>query len=470
MAEASQQEGGFDPMIVFRGIGSFVGGIYDGLAKFIDTPEPPFGLQFTPYYIAAVFAIFFFAWIPLNPEATALSTDMFMAGLPFVLPFLLFSIMRHAGHQYGWLYDYYRRQYCVLEIRLPQEILQGPYAMELVLRGLYQTGEINTWFDRFVGVTKAWFSLEIASTEGRIRFFLWGRRSYKELIENQIYAHYPTVQIVEVEDYTLQVPYDPEVNNLWGVEQAMQKPDPFPILTYPEFGTIDADTKEEFKSDPFAAVMEFLGSIGQGEHIWMQFIIRAHEPDSPCPYAIDQIGKKVDLQQWATIEINKKLADVKRLDGTYSYAALSQGDKLQIESIQNKLNKQPFEVGIRSVYIARKENYRGAPRTAIPSAFRSFEHGSSGRGLNGLKPVFWVGPFNFPWHDFRGIRGVMLRRRYYEAYATRQFFWPPHKHRWIVLNTEELATLYHFPGRVVATPNLERMPSRRGEAPANLPV
>ena len=39
-----------------------------------------------------------------------------------------------------------------------------------------------------------------------------------------------------------------------------------------------------------------------------------------------------------------------------------------------------------------------------------------------------------------------------------------------VLSTEELATIFHFPGATVTTPTLTRVPSKRAEAPSDLPV
>ena len=39
-----------------------------------------------------------------------------------------------------------------------------------------------------------------------------------------------------------------------------------------------------------------------------------------------------------------------------------------------------------------------------------------------------------------------------------------------VVNAEELATLYHFPGEVAATPGLKRIDSVKGDAPSNLPI
>ncbi len=38
------------------------------------------------------------------------------------------------------------------------------------------------------------------------------------------------------------------------------------------------------------------------------------------------------------------------------------------------------------------------------------------------------------------------------------------------MTTEELATIFHIPGKVASTPTLARIPSKRSEAPANLPI
>ncbi len=39
-----------------------------------------------------------------------------------------------------------------------------------------------------------------------------------------------------------------------------------------------------------------------------------------------------------------------------------------------------------------------------------------------------------------------------------------------ILSTEELATLFHLPGRVAETPTFERIESKKAEAPGNLPI
>ena len=415
-----------------------------------------------------IIAYFLLAWMPRNVEVAGLVWGFVLALLPFVLPILLGELVLHAWLEFKRQEDYWITEYSVLEIRLPDDLTQSPYAAELFMRVLYQTGEVDTpAHGVFQGKTKPWFSLELVSTEGVVRFYVWTRSRYKEIIKAQMYAHYPTVQVVEVPDYTLAVPYDPAVIDVWGITQALQKPDPYPIMTYVKWG-LDKEKKEEYKSDPLLSIIEFFGSIGPGEHLWTQIIMRGH---TDCPWAHEQTGHHMNIEEWIEYE-KEKILEKTVVDehDKPNYSKLSQGDKDLIDSMENKTNKQVFDVGIRTLYVARHENKNSARNAGVPTAFRSFEHGSEGRGLNGLKPIFYIGPFFFPWQDFLGIRRSRLKRRMYEAYATRQHFYEPHHDYHIALNTEELASLWHLPGKVAHTPTLERMPSRRAEAPANLPI
>ena len=389
-----------------------------------------------------------------------------LAAAPFVLPVLLGIICYNSWLEYKQQQEYWSTEYTVLEIRLPEEITQSPYAAELFFRVLYQTGEVDTELHRLRGKTSPYFSLEIASTEGAVRFYVWTRSRYKEIIKSQLYAHYPTVQVVEVPDYTLAFPLDLETMDLWGVEQRLQKPDPYPIMTYVAWGLDKASEKEEFKNDPLVSLLEFMGSLGPGEHLWAQIIIRGH---TKCYWSEDSLHHELTISEWTEVltqQVGRKFADK---EGSPNYAKLAEGDKQALKAMQEKQFKQMFDVGMRTIYLAKKENKQ--PRNAgIPTAYRSFEHGSDGRGLNGFKPIFYLGPLDWPWQDFMGIRRKMLKKKFYEGYVTRQYFYPPYKDFHIALNTEELASIWHFPGKVAHTPTLQRMPSRRAEAPSNLPI
>lgn len=451
------------------------------------TPFDPYGALKKKLGSYGLYDIFIFSGLIfasyqgiVHPQAAAKVLGFFFALLPFVLPFLLWNLLKYSWFMYIREDKHFnRREYVVLEIQLPEEVTQSPYAMELVIRSMYQTGEIDTPRDWYVkGQTKPWFSLEIASNEGQVRFYVWVWKHYKNFIESQFYAHYPGIQIHEVPDYTLALPLDLEKMDIWGIEQKLQKPDPYPIVTYVEAGLDDRAMKEEYKHDPLASLLEFFGSIGPGEYLWMQIIIRAHgdkmNDKAICPYSAEEKafhGHAVPIHVWAEHEIKTMLAKTVVKEGDKpNFMALSEGDKNAVKAIELKLNKQCFDTGIRIVYAAKKENLVNGRKTGLPTVMRAFEHGSEGRGLNGFKPLFKIAPFDYPWQDYFGMRKRKKKIELYEGYTRRQIFFPPMGEHYIVLNTEELASIYHFPGQVARTPTLGRMGSKRGEAPSNLPV
>lgn len=429
------------------------------------------------WYLVLLGTIYIFIiWFPAHPELTRRAYGIFFALLPLSLPVLIFLLWSYSWMCYVRLKKYAATKYTVLEVRLPEEITQGIYSMELVLRALYQTGEVDTPIHtHFKGQTRPWFSLELASHEGNVRFYIWTRTAYKDLVESQLYAHYPTVQVHEVQDYTLSIPFDLDKYDYWGVEQKLQKPDPYPITTYVEMGLDKPDLKDEFKNDPMNSIIEFFGSMKKGEHAWMQVIFRGHKGDGydgwKAPRSKMYTGKNLTIDEWAKVEIDNIADKTKDENGKINFMRLTKGEQADIAAIQEKLEKQDFDVCIRMSYICEKNYCNNTRKAGFPSAMRSFEHGSEGRGLNGLAPMFIIGPFDYPWQDFRNIRRNILKERMYHDYVLRQSFFSPFRwHPYIVLNSEEVATIYHFPGRVSVTPTLERMLSKRANAPSNLPT
>jgi hypothetical protein len=69
-------------------------------------------------------------------------------------------------------------------------------------------------------------------------------------------------------------------------------------------------------------------------------------------------------------------------------------------------------------------------------------------------------------HPFKPQKEFLKKRLLYVAYRLR-IFNPGIKS---ILNTEELATIYHFPIMTVETPFLRRIEAKKGEPPINLPI
>ncbi len=110
------------------------------------------------------------------------------------------------------------------------------------------------------GKTRPWFSCELASIGGYVHFYIWcSQVKFRNLVEAQLYAQYPNVEIVEADDYTKDFYFDPEKYIMYGLQyQFTKKSDVYPIKTYIDYG-LDKDQKEEYKIDPITSVIEYLG-------------------------------------------------------------------------------------------------------------------------------------------------------------------------------------------------------------------
>ena len=364
--------------------------------------------------------------------------------------------------------DYiHKMDWLMLEVKIPREILKSPQAMEVALSGLHQPGE-GSLIDQYIkGRIRTWFSLEMISLGGSVRFFIRTEKKFKELIESQLYSQYPGVEIFEADDYTQFVPYGAEGSNwsIFGAELQFTKADPYPIKTYIDYG-LDKDPKEEFKIDPLTPVMELLGSIGPNEQLWIQIPVMATKDRFKKPDTWFGVQNWRDEGQKLVKEIMEKHAQ-KDKDGNKMISELSvpKSDRDVIEAINRSISKLGFDCGIRLMYLAPEDKFQAGNIARMLSVFKQF----GSLHLNGFKPLRTTS-FDYPWQNPFGFRLAALKRKMFESYRRRAYFYWPYRQKPMVLNTEELATIFHFPGQVAETPTLERIESKRGEPPPNLPV
>jgi hypothetical protein len=390
-------------------------------------------------------------------------------GLPIWLPAAFLVALLEAWVYYKRTQFWQKEGSVLLEIKLPREIMKSPAAMEVVLQAFHQTGGEGTWINRlWKGKTRSWFSLEIVSIGGNVKFFIWTKPGHRQFIESQMYSQYPGIEIYEADDYTKQFYYNPEINEIYATEFKLTKPDPYPIKTYIDYG-LDKDPKEEFKVDPMTPMLEFLGSITAGHNIWVQILIRAHKKRRLA----DVFGEKED--SWideTKSEVTKIIERYKPKDKTEYGRFPTKGETDLINSLERSVLKFPFDCGIRAIYIADKDKYNPANIGGILGMVKQF---SSAGDLNGLRPNGWLFDFDYPWQEWLNnkekIKVIAL-----QEYKLRRFFYSPWKNKKFhsvkpfILNTEELATIFHFPGSVASTPTFEKIPSLKAKAPSNLPI
>lgn len=360
----------------------------------------------------------------------------------------------------------------LLEIKLPREIFKSPKAMEFCIAAMYQVSGEGNWYEKYwLGKVRAHTSLEIASIGGDIHFFIWARKGFKNVIEANLYSQYPGIEIYEVPDYTLPINFNPEVTSMWASEFKLDKGDHFPIKTYLDYG-MDKDPEEEYKIDPLTPLIEFLGGIPKDAQIWIQIIIRAHKAEDPDPTT----GKKIDAK-WAKAaekEIEKIVAGTKGekdkegkiIPGTGRQ--LTEVEKETITALARSISKKGFDTGIRAIYISPKATHDPTNYGGIIGGISHFNS-----HLNGFKPENgsaekWK---YLIWKDRSPKKRNGERQEMLDAYKRRAYFYRPYKRQVIMtLNSEELATMFHFPGGVSTTPTFTRIESKKSEAPTNLPV
>lgn len=401
-------------------------------------------------------------------QQTASVLTIFFAWFPYWGPVVLWGVLWHQWIHYVQGRYMSRMNWVMLEIKLPKETNKSPLAMEIALNALYQTSAGSWWDKYWKGKVKDWFSLELVSIEGQIKFFIRTPWLYKNVIEAQFYAQYPDIEIYEVPDYVRYVDY--HRGGEWyilGTEYGLDKADPYPIKTYVDYG-LDKDPKEEFKIDPLTSIIEYLGSVGKGEQIWIQILVES----ATKRHHIHSGKKKGQMGDWKD-EAKEIIDDLtkrneKTPEGMPSFKMMmtTKGENEVIAAIERSMGKLGFDVGVRAVYLAKKDVFHPSHIRSLGGLFRAFATNNLNQFTLREQTFGW----DFPWQDYNEIRLDWKRKKIFEGYKHRAWFHTPRKLQPFVLTTEELATIYHFPGGVAQTPTFGRIPSRKSEAPVNLPI
>ncbi|EKE26607.1 MAG: hypothetical protein ACD_4C00233G0008 [uncultured bacterium (gcode 4)] len=131
----------------------------------------------------------------------------------------------------------------ILEISVDRNNDKWVYIAEQILNIFHNTLEVKKGFFGYRKITCPEFSFEIANIKWAIHFFFIINKEYKDLLENQLYAHYPNVEINEVKDYL----NTEKTNFVWNLK--LLNDYYFPIKTF-------ADFKEDI--DPFSSITSAL--------------------------------------------------------------------------------------------------------------------------------------------------------------------------------------------------------------------
>jgi hypothetical protein len=324
---------------------------------------------------------------------------------------------------------------------------------------------------------------------------------FRNTAEATIYSQYPEAEISLVEDYTKNVPQNiPNKDwDLYGEDFTLAKEDPYPIKTYSMFFEERAEVmKEEKRLDPMDALLEDLSRLKSGEQVWIQIVTNpvvdetfpwrtrgreiadkiAKRPEKPKPKPMIQEAAEILIAGKPTEEIpQKRLEELAPLE-----FRLTPGEKEILAAVENKIKKHGYQTWIRALHIYKRDE----PHTlGFYKVTRSYFNQFMTEHLNRL--TFW-GPTRTRVHYYLRNRRLFLRKRLrFKNYIERlpsthprnmkgKLSWPfvfaprgPGIRGTCVLNIEELATIFHFPAKIIV-PTVPYIEAKKAGPPPRLPT
>ncbi|MCL5411100.1 MAG: type IV secretion system DNA-binding domain-containing protein [Patescibacteria group bacterium] len=313
---------------------------------------------------------------------------------------------------------------------------------------------LNAMFDNTVSKRlygQDHISLELVAKDNLIYFYVGCSGKIADTVIKNLHAQYPHAEISLDKNYSIfpNKPLKIEVANLGLIKRFI-----FPLKTY-----------KTLEDDPLNALSNTLSKLGEDELAGIQFLLR------PTTGVWRTAGERVAFNiQHGKSRISHSNSIVARAGETFfnflgSAGRSAQGkseeehsefynpknpmkltpmQENQIKLLGEKTAKLGFECQIRIVSVAPTTEQARQNTKEIASAFNQFNAPES----NGLA-------VKFPRNKSEDIAN----------YVFRIFGRGPR----LILNTEELSSLYHLPNRFIETPNIAWLLAKKEPPPANLP-
>ncbi len=352
-----------------------------------------------------------------------------------VLAFLIWQNIRKQK----WVSD---SQYSLLLLEVPRENDKAELSAEQLFASLH--GILRPRQELLKeGALQEHISFEIVSVDKHIRFFIWTPKHLRNFVEGQVYAQYPSVNIVEVEEDYSRKEFGEEVQ-AHSVELGLTNSDVLPIRTF-----------NSFEVDPLGGITAVLSKLEEeNEQAWIQIMARPLE-DSWHKRGETFINKLRNGSSGKSFEgflggLQKLIHDLfiaiwkpPEAGEKGGPAELSDQQKAMVQGVNDKISKLGYEVSIRLCHVGNDKNLSRLRIQALVGAFKQFNDNT-----NSFK----------------------IKKHYYQEEALRRYRSRVFLDKGFVLNIEELASLYHLPHANVETPSMIWAQSKTAEPPSNIPT
>ncbi len=252
-------------------------------------------------------------------------------------------------------------------------------------------------------------SFEMVGLPEDIRFYMSVPTKLRDLVEKQVHGAYPGAEIKEVDEYNI----FSEKGRVAFTSLRLKHSDYFPIKPYKDLAT-----------DPLSSITSGLAKMQEGEGAAIQILIAPTD------------------NKWRT-KGRAYISKVKKREANPDSAKYSVDPKT-LEALDAKCSKLGFKTIIRVAVSSTTNESAEAHLHNLVGAFEQFtsDHNSFKKNRHLFKRAFMI--------DFI--------YRYFPIIGKTS-----------ILNTEELATIFHFPNKTVETPHIHWLLSKRAPAPQQIP-
>lgn len=285
-------------------------------------------------------------------------------------------------------------------------------------------------------------SFEIVVKDAKISFYVAIPDKWKDFVEQQIHAQYPHAEISVETDYNL---FKPQ-SHIMAASLFLKSRSAFPLKTF-----------KKMDADPLLSILNPLSKISENEGALVQYIIRPATSKwrKQGVHMIRDIreGQKFEyvarrsafirsLHKW------KKVLFPKNKDAAHGGAEqyhLTQMEEEMVKTMEEKISHGGLELSVRLVSSADSQQAAKMNLENIVNSFSQYNIYRYGNSFGAAVPK---------------NQNKIIRESIYRS---------PDATRYMVVNTEEMASLWHMPVPNTETPHINWLGARKAPPPTNMP-
>lgn len=284
------------------------------------------------------------------------------------------------------------------------------------------------------------FAFEIIGSQGFVYFYAAVPIVLEEVVRQAVVSAYPAARLEEVAEHNIFSQVG-KMSATLGGELNLKEPFAYPIATY-----------QDLKRDAMQSVLNALSTLDKEDGVGIQIMLRPANPSwrkSASTLASKKRkggNSKSEFSHWGRQLLFALAKPPEEKNSSEEKKELSNLEQSTLDAIDDKTRHQGYEVQIRLIASSNILQRSQAILSNVVASFSLFD----APGKNGFK-----------YTPTKEIDSFVTN------YIMRTF---PQKHSHNILNSVELATLFHFPDQNnIPTSQLTRQDSKQVDGPRNVP-